>query len=148
MLVRILACLGLLAVTVVIHAGGLVAMLRWVRRSPALDESRAASPSSSPTWLMVRVVWGLMALHLLEIGVWGGFYWWREALPDLESALYFSGVTYATIGYGDLLLPEAWRFFAPVEGLVGILMCGLSTAFFFATLSRIHGRGLVNPGSP
>lgn len=144
MLVRILACLGLLAVTVAIHATGLVAMLRWVLRSPALDASRGASP----TWLMIRVVWGLMALHMLAIGVWGGFYWWRGALPDLESALYFSGVTYATIGYGDLLLPEAWRFFAPVEGLAGILMCGLSTAFFFATLSRLHGRARASQGSP
>jgi hypothetical protein len=27
----------------------------------------------------------------------------------------------------------------PVEGLVGILMCGLSTALFLAFLSRVYG---------
>jgi hypothetical protein len=135
MLAKLLACLCLLAITVAIHATGLVAMLRWLRRSPALE--RAGMTSS--TWLLVRVVWSLMAIHLLEISVWAAFYWWQECLPDAESAFYFSGVTYASIGYGDLLLPNEWRLFGPVEGLTGILMCGLSTGFFFAILSRMHG---------
>ena len=46
------------------------------------------------------------------------------------SALYFSGVTYTTVGYGDLVLPELWRVFAPAEALAGILMSGLSTGLF------------------
>jgi hypothetical protein len=37
---------------------------------------------------------------------------------------------------GDLVLPEEWRLLGPVEALTGILMCGLSTGFFFAVLSR------------
>ena len=50
--------------------------------------------------------------------------------------LYFSGVTYATLGYGDILLPNEWRLFGPIEALTGSLMVGLSIAFFFAVLSR------------
>ena len=42
-------------------------------------------------------------------------------------------------GYGDLVLPLPWRMLGPVEGLTGILMCGLSTGFFFAFLSRVFG---------
>ena len=61
-----------------------------------------------------------------------------EVSADAESSFDFSGVTYATIGYGDLVLPKEWRLFGPVEGLTGILMCGLSTAFLFATLSRVY----------
>jgi len=56
----------------------------------------------------------------------------------------FSGDTDATIGYGDVVLPEEWRLFGPVDGLTGILMCGLSTAFFFVIVSKkileLHGR--------
>ena len=74
----------------------------------------------------------------VEIAVWALFFWWQQCLPDAESSFYFSGVTYATIGYGDLVLPKEWRLFGPVEGLTGILMCGLSTAFLFATLSRMY----------
>jgi hypothetical protein len=41
------------------------------------------------------------------------------------------------VGYGDLVLKEPWRLLAPIEGLVGILMCGLSAAVYFALVSRI-----------
>jgi hypothetical protein len=58
-------------------------------------------------------------------------------------------VTYTTVGYGDLVLPEQWRLLGPVEGLTGILMCGLSTGFFFALVSRLFDTGFKNklPGS-
>jgi len=143
MLAKLLSCLCLVAITVTVHSVGLVMLLRWVRHSPALQDARTW-PS---TWLLVRVVWIVMALHVLEIGVWAAYYWWRGAMPDVASAFDFSGVTYATIGYGDLLLPARWRYLGPVEGLTGILMCGLSTGFFFAMMSRIHGVR-ANPERP
>jgi len=62
-------------------------------------------------------------------------------MPNAESAVYLSGVTYAMVGYGDLLLPTGWRFLGPVEGFRGIFMCGLSSGFFFAMVSRIHRVG-------
>src|SRR6185295_3575745 len=94
------------------------------------------------TWLLVSVAWWLLVLHLAEISVWALFYWWQRCLPDAESSFYFSGVTYSTLGYGDLVLPKAWRLLGPVEGLTGILMCGLSTGFFFAVVSKVF---LQNP---
>jgi Ion channel len=88
------------------------------------------------TWLLIRIAWWLIFIHLLEIAVWALFFWLQKCLPDVESSFYFSGVTYATIGYGDLVLLKEWRLFGPVEGLTGILMCGLSTAFFFIVVSK------------
>jgi hypothetical protein len=58
-------------------------------------------------------------------------------MPDVSSAFYFSGTTYTTIGYGDLLLETPWRMMGPLEGMTGILMCSLSGAFFFAVVSRV-----------
>jgi len=75
-------------------------------------------------------------IHVIEIAVWALVFWWQKCLPDAESSFYFAGVTYTTVGYGDLLLPKEWRLFGPLEGLTGILMGGLSTAFFFAILSK------------
>jgi hypothetical protein len=60
-------------------------------------------------------------------------------MPDIESAMYFSIVTYTTTGYGDLVLPEGKRLVCGIESLTGILMCGWSTGFFFAVVSRILG---------
>jgi hypothetical protein len=118
--------------TVIIHAGGLGLALSHALRSRERTERRFWPI----TWLLIRIAWLLIVIHLFEIAVWALFFWWQKCLPDLESSFYFSGVTYATIGYGDLVLPEEWRLFGPLEGLTGILMCGLSTAFFFIIVSR------------
>jgi len=131
MVTKLLIAWCLLALTVTIHAAGLASMLRGgLLRVPA----RRFWPV---TGLLVRVAWWLVLLHLAEISVWALFYWWQDCLPDAESAFYFSGVTYTTVGYGDLVLPKEWRLLGPVEGLTGILMCGLSTGFFFAVVSKL-----------
>jgi hypothetical protein len=74
----------------------------------------------------------------LEISVWALYYTWKEAMPDVQAAFYFSAVTYTTTGYGDLVLPEAWRLVGGVEALTGILMCGWSTGFFIAIVGRMY----------
>lgn len=134
MLTTIVASCVLVALTVTVHAAGLAALLR------SLLKSRTSPPTRfwPITWLLVRLAWWLTLIHLLEISVWALFYSWQGCLPDAESAFYFSGVTYTTIGYGDLVLPVRWRALAPVEGLTGILMSGLSAGMFFAVVSRIY----------
>ena len=42
------------------------------------------------------------------------------------------------LGYGDVVLAEPWRLLGPVEALMGVIMCGLSTGYFFVVVSRIH----------
>ncbi len=135
MLVKILIAWSLVAVTVTIHAVGLVLLL-----IPLLHaKTRQNANFWTVTWLVIQTAWGLILLHLVEIAVWAFFYRWKECLPDLESAFYFAGVTYTTVGYGDLVLPKAWRLFGAVEALTGILMCGLSAGFFFAMVGRVYG---------
>jgi Ca2+/Na+ antiporter len=87
--------------------------------------------------MLVRTAGWIILLHLIEIAVWAFFYTWKNAMPDLTSAFYFSAVTYTTTGYGDLLLPKEWRLAGGVEALTGILMCGWSAAFFFAVFNRM-----------
>jgi hypothetical protein len=131
MITKLLAAWCLLALTVTIHAAGLSALLRYT--SSRLPDSRFWPV----TWLLITVAWWLVLLHLSEIAVWALFYWWQECLPDAESSFYFAGVTYTTLGYGDLVLPKEWRLLSPVEGLTGILMCALSTGLFFAVMGRV-----------
>jgi ion channel len=132
MIAKLLMASALVATTVIIHAAGIGMALSHALRSTRLPETRFWPI----TWLLVRIAWFLVVIHLLEIAVWALFFRWQNCLPDAESSFYFSGVTYATIGYGDLVLLKEWRLFGPLEGLTGILMCGLSTAFFFAVLSK------------
>jgi voltage-gated potassium channel Kch len=58
--------------------------------------------------------------------------------PDFRTSFYFSAVTYTTVGYGDLILPDQWRLLAAAEALTGILMCGWSTGVLFAVVSRMY----------
>jgi hypothetical protein len=112
----------------------MMTLFRRVVRSRAM----ASSGFWPATWLVIRIAYSLVAIHLVEIAVWAIYYWRQECLPDIESSFYFSGVTYTTVGYGDIVLAERWRLLGPVEGLTGILMCGLSTGFFFAVVSRLY----------
>jgi hypothetical protein len=123
----------LVAGTVGIHAMGM-----------ALAVARLMSSREQPpmrlwpvTFLLVKVAWLLTLVHGAEISMWALFYWWEGCLPDAESAFYFSGVTYTTIGYGDLVLSKPWRMLGPIEGAIGILMCSLSAGLFFAVFTRI-----------
>jgi hypothetical protein len=121
-------------VTVTIHAIGFAVLLRTMIRSRALDQAGFRPV----TLLVIGLTCWLILIHLAGISVWGLFYFRQGCLPDAESAFYFSGVTYTTVGYGDLVLPKPWRMLAPVEAMTGILMCGLSTGLFFALVSRWH----------
>ena len=55
--------------------------------------------------MFIRLAWLIVLLHLVEITLWAFLYLWRQAMPDLQAAVYFSAVTYTTTGYGDLVLP-------------------------------------------
>lgn len=132
MLWKLLAAWWLMGICVVIHAAGIALSLRHLRSLPV-----ASLRFWLWIWLFIRLAGWIVLLHLIEIGVWALFYEWRRAMPDLQSSLYFSAVTYTTTGYGDLVLPSEWRLVGAVEALTGILMCGWSTGFFFAVVSRM-----------
>jgi len=119
---------------VVVHVAGLTVLLMALRRWRALSLRRFWPI----TRLLIGMVWWLILCHLVEILIWGLFYLWSECLPDAEAAFYFSGVTYTTMGYGDLVLAKPWRVLVPLEGLTGVLMCGLSASIFFAFVYHLY----------
>jgi hypothetical protein len=133
MVSRLLIACVLMAICVTIHAGGMTAALENLRHLLI-----AARTFWRRTWLFITVAVWIVLLHLVEMSVWALVYFWNGAIEDLQSAFYFSAVTYTTTGYGDVLLPHDWRLAGGVEALTGILMCGWSTAFFFAIVSSLH----------
>src|SRR3954466_1800087 len=133
MLTKLLVAWALMAGCVAIHAAGVAAAMPGLARLSLVADRFWLS-----TRLFVRLAAWIVLLHLLEIAAWALLYGLRRAMPDLPSAVYFSAVTYTTTGYGDLVLPPAWRLVGAVEALTGILMCGWSTGFFVAAVSRIN----------
>ena len=129
---KLLFAWSLLAVCVAIHAVGLTLALRWVGHRHARMEGKFLPA----TWMLIRVAGWVLLLPLLALSLGAFFYHWKVCLLELGWAFYFSAVTYTTTGYGDIILPQPWRMVGAVEALTGILMCGWSTAFFFAVVSR------------
>jgi voltage-gated potassium channel Kch len=132
MVLRLLAASIFVAFCVMVHAIGVTAAVRWLSRR---DAATLMSFWREIRLFVVLAGW-IILLHLVEVAAWALLYAWRGAMPSLQAAAYFSGVTYTTTGYGDLVLPEAWRLVGAIEALTGILMCGWSTGFFFAIVGR------------
>lgn len=124
----------LMSVCFLVHALAMASLLRHLRRS-------AGSTSSDfwpGVWMLVQIALWMLSAHLLEIAVWASFFVSQQVFPDFRTAFYFSSVTYTTVGYGDIILPENWRLFAGAEGLTGILLCGWSTGVLYAVVSAIY----------
>jgi Ion channel len=134
----------LMALCVVVHAVGLTTAFGWMKRRRA----GAMWDFWPAVRLLIVLAYWIIFLHLVEIAFWAFLYTWTESMPDLPSAFYFSAVTYTTTGYGDLVLPKDWRLVGGIEALTGILMCGWSTGFFFAVVSRMYAASqLTRPAS-
>lgn len=138
MIKLVLCALGLTAITVIIHGIGAVAA---GRRVMGLWTARKDPPGRlGAELLMAQLVGALLLLHLAEAVVWALFYVLIGALPNLETAAYFSLTSYTTVGYGDVVLPQAWRLLGPIEAAVGVLMLGWSTGILVLVIGVIYRR--------
>lgn len=143
---ELLIALSIVAVCVVIHTAGLVLFAQFlIDRFPKLDRVTAITRQMITLIFVFAVV---ITLHLVEAGLWAIFYYVRGLFNDFETALYFSLVTYGTIGFGDVVLPQRWRLLAGIEGISGVLLCGLSAAFIFAVINALFQRRMQQRGSP
>lgn len=142
----LLAALGLTAITVIIHGVGAAAAGRRATRLWA--ERRERPGQLRAELLLAGLVSLLLLLHLAEAVVWAVFFVLAGALPDLETAAYFSLTSYTTVGYGDVVLPEPWRLLGPLEAAVGILMLGWSTGILVAAIGMIYRQLLQPPPAP
>src|SRR6266446_4897946 len=131
------AAVVLLTLTLSLQCAGMAALISFAQPSLAPDDLRLGPLRSA--LLMLRLMTAFIVLHVLEILLWAAFYRWF-CFPLWESAFYFSTSSYATVGYGDIVLPQLWRTLGPVESIVGVLMCGLSASFLFAIVSRLVER--------
>jgi hypothetical protein len=135
MLVNLVLGGAVLALTVVIHTVGLIALTAAMRG--LVTWFRLHRHGFARTVAMLAMVLGLFVIHALEIWLWAAVYLWVGAVPDLETALYFSTATFSTLGYGDIILDPEWRLFGSLEGINGFLLIGWSTAYLVAAATRL-----------
>jgi fermentation-respiration switch protein FrsA (DUF1100 family) len=129
---------ALVAATVAIHSAGSFSLV-W-----AFRKDRSWIPGKPGYGQLILGLTGvflaLLFLHLLECALWAVFYYAAGCFDNAHDAIYFSLITYATVGYGDLVLDKAWRLYGGIEALTGILMLSWSTAILIAFVQWVYGR--------
>ncbi len=128
---------GLVAATVAIHALGtsywIGLLTRWARRRPA------AHPTATTLRVLTSTVIVIVVLHTTQIFLWAAAYELllpAGVLETFEEAVYFSFVTFTTVGFGDVVLTPGVRLLSGIEALNGIILVGWSTALLFAVVQR------------
>ncbi|MGI9356583.1 MAG: potassium channel family protein [Rhizobiaceae bacterium] len=78
--------------------------------------------------------------HTIQVWLWALSFIAFSVLPDFSDALYFSLVTYTTVGYGDVTVGPDHRLYAAMAAVTGLLNFGLSTAFLVGLFTRLLPR--------
>jgi len=125
----------LVSLCAVIHIVGLAVLAAWLIRHPLKSQERFSITRYSMHLTLVFAI--ITLLHLMETLIWAAFYYRWGLVGGFEASWYFSLGSYTTIGYGDVVLPAGWRILGALEGINGVLVCGLSTAFLFAIVSEM-----------
>ena len=85
----------------------------------------------------------ILASHLVEIGIWGYALVWSGLVKDINQALYFSGSTYTTLGYGQDIMPQAWNAITAVIALTGMFSIAWTTSVLMNMISIFHPHRLL-----
>jgi voltage-gated potassium channel len=137
MILQAIISLSIIVITIVIHGFGTAWGLNYIFKKYKL-KNQGKEITSSIKILCFSAVF-LMILHYIDIAIWAGVY---LLIPDIqqlgswEEAIYFSMITYTSVGYGDLTLAPYWRVMGGFEAMNGILLFGWSTAMFFSVVEH------------
>ena len=67
----------------------------------------------------------VMLGNLAQIGIWGALFLWLGEFNTLQEAVSHSGVNFATLGYGDIVMSSPWKLLGPLEAVNGALIRSL-----------------------
>ena len=137
LLLNLAVASAMVALTVLLHFWGLIALTRIV--SGGSERLKAHEGAGRAALVIVLGVFGVFALHTAEIWLYAALY--RVVLIETQSfeeALYFSTVTFASLGYGDIVLSPRWRLISAIEAANGVILFAWSTAFLFTLTRRLN----------
>ena len=97
------------------------------------------------------LIFAQLGLHIAEIWIFAAGYFLLTLSPDYGAIVpsahlgfldlvYFSAITYTTVGYGDFVPTGAVRFLCGMEALTGFVLVTWSASFTFLEMQRYWGR--------
>ena len=139
--VVVIATIAAVCLCALIHYDGLNLLVRGLARRP----------DHQPRRKVLHGIFAILALHIVEIWLFGLTYWllllWPEtgsvatAVPvGLLDSVYLSAMTYTTVGFGDLAPLGPVRFLSGTEALTGFVMITWSASFTYLEMERFWRR--------
>lgn len=101
----------------------------WISKAP-----------HAPKLILLLCAAAAWILGIVTFGVWlWALTFWALALfPGLEPAVYFALVSFTTLGYGDLLLPDDWRLLGGMTAANGFIIFGVLVASLSEALRQVR----------
>ena len=94
-----------------------------------------------------RIVLAVMGMALWSLAtitggvwLWAGTFYHLQAFPTLEESVYFTLVSFTTLGYGDVLLPKEIRILGGLVAVNGMLNIGILTALLIETIRALRSK--------
>ncbi|MFZ9945954.1 MAG: potassium channel family protein [Vulcanococcus sp.] len=131
---QLLICSAMLVVACVVQLGLTTLITEWTHH-PGLMHWCAAKAYHRALAVLIGAKLVVLAL-LGYILMWALLFTGLGLLPDLETSFYFSGITFTSVGYGDVMLPTCWRLLSVGLAVNGLLMAGWSTALLVYIVQR------------
>ena len=126
----------MVAITTLTHFFGLLLLTRLM--SGAHTRLRPNEAAWRQASMILLVVFGIFALHTLQVWCYAVLYRLLGEFATFEQALYFSTVSFSPLGFGDLTLSVNWRVLGAIEAVNGLVLIAWSTAFLMSVTARLR----------
>ena len=126
----------LIVVTTVFHGFFTAVLLDGLRAIHVHSWARRSRTTRSA--VLSGLVLALFLASVVEAAMWAVVYLRAGVIEGPMKAMYFSVVTFTTLGYGDITLPHAWGLLASFQAALGLFIFGWSTAIVIAAVQKIY----------
>ena len=109
----------LILFTTIVHSIVTLTILHYIKKH--IKIGNLDNNFHQTIWLLV-IVLIMFFVTIFESALWSFCYLYFEAIATFEEALYFSIVTFTTLGFGDIILNDDWRILGSLEAANGIIV--------------------------
>ena len=140
-LLIVAATVGAVALVTLLHYEGLSRLSLWLQGRREGERRRR----------VLYGIFGVLALHVVEIWIFGTFTWLLLSYPNTGSmagahpphffdAIYLAAVSFTTVGFGDVTPVGPIRFKVAMTSLCGFVMIAWSASFTYLEMERYWKR--------
>lgn len=127
---------SMVALTTLIHFFGLLRLTSLM--GGVHSRLRPHEAAWRQAGMILLVVFGIFALHTMQVWCYAVLYRTLGEFGTFEQALYYSTVCFSTVGFGDVTPGVKWRLLGAIESVNGLVLIAWSTAFFMSVTTRLR----------